>query len=161
MKILVTGVAGFIGSHVAARLLGEGSQVTGLDNLNSYYDPSLKRARLAPLLLSPSFEFAPLDITARRPIEDLFASHDFDLVIHLAAQAGVRYSVRKSSRLCRYQRDWISSHPGRVPPGKGGTPPLRFFQFCVWRKHQDSVCGGRSGGSSCFFSMPPRRRPMS
>jgi UDP-glucuronate 4-epimerase len=93
MKILVTGVAGFIGSHVATRLLAEGNQVTGLDNLNPYYDPNLKRARLAPLLTNSDFEFVRMDITARSPMEELFAGHDFDLVIHLAAQAGVRYSV--------------------------------------------------------------------
>jgi UDP-glucuronate 4-epimerase len=93
MRILVTGAAGFIGFHVAARLLADGNQVLGLDNLNSYYDPNLKRARLARLQSHPQFEFRLSDITARGEMESLFAHEDFDLVVHLAAQAGVRYSV--------------------------------------------------------------------
>lgn len=93
MRILVTGAAGFIGFHVAARLLADGNQVVGLDNLNSYYDANLKRARLARLGQHPQFEFRLADITSRGAIESLFAHEDFDLVVHLAAQAGVRYSV--------------------------------------------------------------------
>lgn len=92
MKILVTGAAGFIGFHVAARLLADGSQVVGLDNLNSYYDPDLKKARLAHLQTHRQFEFLLLDLLDRDSIESVFARTDFDLVIHLAAQAGVRYS---------------------------------------------------------------------
>jgi UDP-glucuronate 4-epimerase len=93
MRILVTGAAGFIGFHVATRLLAERGHVVGLDNLNSYYDPVLKQARLAHLEEHPRFEFLLADITDRAAMESLFAREDFDLVIHLAAQAGVRYSV--------------------------------------------------------------------
>jgi UDP-glucuronate 4-epimerase len=93
MKVLVTGAAGFIGSHVAARLLVNGHAVTGLDNLNSYYDPQLKHARLDQLQSVSRFEFLCLDIANRSAMESLFAREEFDLVIHLAAQAGVRYSV--------------------------------------------------------------------
>ena len=92
MKILVTGAAGFIGYHVSARFLEEGCQLVGLDNLNSYYDPNLKKARLARLQTHRHFEFLLLDLLDRDSIESLFARQDFDLVIHLAAQAGVRYS---------------------------------------------------------------------
>jgi UDP-glucuronate 4-epimerase len=90
---LVTGAAGFIGYHVAARLLEQGEQVLGIDNLNSYYDPRLKRARLARLLPRPGFEFSRIDIADRTAMEALFARQPVDCVIHLAAQAGVRYSI--------------------------------------------------------------------
>ena len=93
MKHLVTGAAGFIGYHVAERLLRRGDEVVGLDNLNPYYDPALKRARLARLQAYPGFRFAPLDLTDRAALEHLFTTERFPRVIHLAAQAGVRYSV--------------------------------------------------------------------
>src|SRR5262245_28889579 len=91
--ILVTGAAGFIGFHVARTLLAEGRRVVGLDNLNAYYDPSLKRARLAILRASEGFEFLQADLADRAAISALFARHRFAAVIHLAAQAGVRYSI--------------------------------------------------------------------
>ncbi len=91
--VLVTGAAGFIGSHVAAKLLDQGREVVGLDNLNNYYDPSLKEARLARLTGRPGFRFERLDITDRDGMARLFARERFDGVVHLAAQAGVRYSI--------------------------------------------------------------------
>ena len=94
MKILVTGVAGFIGMHTAERLLARGDTVVGLDNLNAYYDQNLKEARLARLETSPSFRFVRLDVSDRAGIEALFASERFDRVVHLAAQAGVRHSLQ-------------------------------------------------------------------
>jgi UDP-glucuronate 4-epimerase len=93
MKTLVTGAAGFLGYHVAERLLARGHQVVGLDNLNPYYDPRLKRARLKCLERHPLFEFAYLDLTDRAAMEALFDRRPFGLVVHLAAQAGVRYST--------------------------------------------------------------------
>ncbi|MEI9811424.1 MAG: SDR family NAD(P)-dependent oxidoreductase [Acidobacteriota bacterium] len=93
MTILVTGAAGFIGYHAAQRLLGQGRRVIGVDNLNAYYDPSLKRARLARLTAHPRFQFAELDLAKRDQAETLFAREKYDLVIHLAAQAGVRHSI--------------------------------------------------------------------
>lgn len=93
MTILVTGAAGFIGCHVALRLLDQGNRVVGIDNLNAYYDPRLKHARLALLRALPGFEFAKVDIADQVAMERLFAREKWDLVIHLAAQAGVRHSL--------------------------------------------------------------------
>ncbi|MBL1177473.1 NAD-dependent epimerase [Pantanalinema sp. GBBB05] len=93
MKILVTGVAGFIGFHLANRLLHEGIQVYGIDNLNPYYDVSLKQARLAHLQPQAGFTFQTLDLSDRPGIAQLFQDHAFDYVVNLAAQAGVRYSL--------------------------------------------------------------------
>lgn len=93
--ILVTGAAGFIGFHVVRQLLGEGRPVVGLDNLNSYYDPVLKRARLAQLGNASGFSFIEADLADRDTITALFARHGFAQVVHLAAQAGVRYSIEQ------------------------------------------------------------------
>jgi UDP-glucuronate 4-epimerase len=91
--VLVTGAAGFIGYHVSMKLLSAGYDVIGLDNVNSYYDPVLKEARLAKLRASKSFKFHRGDISDKRGILELFAAERPDLVVHLAAQAGVRYSI--------------------------------------------------------------------
>jgi UDP-glucuronate 4-epimerase len=93
MKILITGVAGFIGYHAALKFLAEGDEVAGIDNLNGYYDPRLKKARQARLASHVNFEFTHLDITERGRMERYFDVHRPEIVIHLAAQAGVRYSV--------------------------------------------------------------------
>ncbi|MBW2488451.1 MAG: SDR family NAD(P)-dependent oxidoreductase, partial [Deltaproteobacteria bacterium] len=92
-KVLVTGAAGFIGYHLAERLLGDGYDVVGLDNLNPYYDVRLKEARLDRLQKEPNFTFASMDLTERKQMQDLFARSGFDVVVNLAAQAGVRYSL--------------------------------------------------------------------
>ena len=94
MKLLVTGAAGFIGFHTAKSLLEQGHAVVGLDNLNSYYDPALKRARLAMLEDFAAFRFAKIDITDPEAMRELFARENFQRVVHLAAQAGVRYSIQ-------------------------------------------------------------------
>ncbi|CAI1989970.1 NAD-dependent epimerase [Serratia sp. CY70267] len=93
MKFLVTGAAGFIGYHVAERLLTAGHQVVGIDNLNDYYDVGLKMARLDRLADKPGFRFIKLDLADREGMAVLFAEHQFQRVIHLGAQAGVRYSL--------------------------------------------------------------------
>jgi UDP-glucuronate 4-epimerase len=93
MKVLVTGAAGFIGMHVSERLLARGDTVVGLDNLNDYYDPQLKLDRLARLMPHPQFRFVKLDVADRDGMATLFAAERFDRVVHLAAQAGVRYSL--------------------------------------------------------------------
>jgi UDP-glucuronate 4-epimerase len=93
MKILVTGAAGFIGSTVARKLLARGDEVVGLDNLNAYYDVRLKEARLARLQALPGFRFVRLDLADAAGMAGLFRGERFDRVVHLAAQAGVRYSL--------------------------------------------------------------------
>ena len=108
MKILVTGAAGFIGAAVAQKLLSEGDDVTGVDNLNDYYDPELKKGRLALLGINdkdiswgkyieskenPGFRFVRLNLDDREATSRMFKEGEFDIVIHLAAQPGVRYSI--------------------------------------------------------------------
>lgn len=93
MNFLVTGAAGFIGFHVSQRLLAAGHQVVGIDNLNGYYDVSLKQARLDQISPHPAFTFIKMDLADRQAISSLFEQHAFERVIHLAAQAGVRYSI--------------------------------------------------------------------
>ncbi|MBC8441666.1 MAG: NAD-dependent epimerase [Deltaproteobacteria bacterium] len=93
MKVLVTGAAGFIGFNLTARLLREGVNVCGIDNLNDYYDVNLKKTRLSIIGKDPKFEFLLNDLSDREKIKKLFETHQFDYVINLAAQAGVRYSI--------------------------------------------------------------------
>ncbi len=98
MKVLVTGSAGFIGFHVAKLLLERGDEVVGFDSVNSYYDPSLKEARLERLArtareANSNFTFFRANLADRTPVEECFSAHSFDQVIHLAAQAGVRHSI--------------------------------------------------------------------
>ncbi len=93
MKILITGAAGFIGSALALRLLERGDAVVGIDNLNDYYDVRLKEARLQRTQNHPNFQFQKLDIIHREGMAELFRKQQFDAVMHLAAQAGVRYSI--------------------------------------------------------------------
>ena len=93
VKLLVTGAAGFIGFHTARLLLERGDEVVGLDNLNAYYDPALKQARLEILKDYPQFRFVKADIADRASMETLFRAEKFQRVVHLAAQAGVRYSI--------------------------------------------------------------------
>lgn len=92
-KILVTGAAGFIGFHLCRRLLAEGFSVTGVDNLNAYYDVNLKKARLALLEDKGLFRFVKLSLEDREDVASLFEEREFDVVVNLAAQAGVRYSL--------------------------------------------------------------------
>ena len=93
MKLLVTGAAGFIGFHTARLLLERGDQVVGLDNLNAYYDPALKQARLEILKGYPAFRFEKIDVADRDAMQEVFERERFQRVVHLAAQAGVRYSI--------------------------------------------------------------------
>lgn len=97
MKILVTGAAGFIGMHVARLLLQRGDDVVGLDNLNDYYSPALKLARLEQLKRFVGFKFVQVDISEQAALQAVFAAEKFSRVVHLAAQAGVRYSLKNPS----------------------------------------------------------------
>ncbi|ELS04635.1 nucleoside-diphosphate-sugar epimerase [Xenococcus sp. PCC 7305] len=97
MNILITGIAGFIGYFLAQRLLSEDNQIYGIDNLNNYYDVTLKKARLSHLSLSSNFTFQYLDLADRSEMAKLFQEHSFDCVVNLAAQAGVRYSLENPS----------------------------------------------------------------
>ena len=92
-NVVVTGAAGFIGFHLCRRLLNDGIRVTGIDNMNLYYDVRLKEARLGNLLPDPNFTFAKLDLADRSGLTELFKDKHFDVVVNLAAQAGVRYSL--------------------------------------------------------------------
>ncbi len=94
MQILITGVAGFIGFHLAKRLLNQGETVVGLDNLNEYYDVRLKLARLAQLKAQAQFQFVQMELGDRSGMTGLFQTHQFERVVNLAAQAGVRYSLQ-------------------------------------------------------------------
>jgi len=98
MRVLVTGAAGFIGMHTAARLLADGHTVVGVDSLNDYYDPALKQARLSHLAGRPGFEFHQLDLADSAAVAKLFGDSAFTHVVHLAAQAGVRYSLLNPTR---------------------------------------------------------------
>ena len=93
MHVMITGAAGFIGASLSLRLLERGDTVTGIDNLNDYYDVSLKEARLARLMPREQFEFIKADISDQREMQTLFSDRHFDAVVNLAAQAGVRYSI--------------------------------------------------------------------
>jgi UDP-glucuronate 4-epimerase len=92
-NVLVTGAAGFIGFQLSRRLLGDGIRVTGLDNMNPYYDVKLKQDRLDLIASDENFTFVNLDLADRGALQDLFGGNDFDVVVNLAAQAGVRYSL--------------------------------------------------------------------
>jgi UDP-glucuronate 4-epimerase len=91
--VLVTGAAGFVGFHFSRRLLEDGWQVVGIDNLNAYYDPKLKNDRIAQIAAQEGFHFEPLDLVDANGLESLFQRYHFPFVVHLAAQAGVRYSL--------------------------------------------------------------------
>src|SRR4051812_49654025 len=117
MTIIVTGAAGFIGFHAAERLLARGETVIGLDNVNAYYDPRLKRDRLAELhRRHNSFRFVEVDFADARALTEALAAEEFESAVHLGAQAGVRYSVEKSHA-------YVHSNFRGPPKILGGAPP--------------------------------------
>ncbi|MFH0783346.1 MAG: NAD-dependent epimerase/dehydratase family protein, partial [Pseudomonadota bacterium] len=92
-RILITGAAGFIGAHLSQKLIAGGAEIVGLDNLNNYYDPQLKRDRMAALAAGSMFSHVDIDLADRNAVAKLFEQNCFDAVVNLAAQAGVRYSL--------------------------------------------------------------------
>ena len=142
-RVLVTGAAGFIGAHLVHRLLADGFEVVGVDNLNNYYDPRLKDARLRKLCIGPRFWFIPLDLADREGVESLFRKGEFEAVVHLAAQAGRTALDHQSRRICRQQSGWLC----QCARGRSGlhVPPfrLRFFQLGLWVAQQDPFCRRR------------------
>lgn len=139
MKILVTGAAGFIGMTTTLRLLERGDEVVGLDNMNDYYDVTLKERRLARLTPHPSFRFYKGDVADRPGMEQLFATEKFDRVIHLAAQAGVRYSLQNPQAYV--DSNVVHEHPGRLPPQPGWASGLCIEFQRLWWQHPDAVLG--------------------
>ena len=109
MKVLVTGAAGFIGSNLVLRLLGRGDTVIGVDNHNSYYDPSIKEARIKRHINHPSYIHLRQDLADRDAVETLFKTYKPQRVVNLAAQAGVRYSIENPC-LYRQQYCWVCSY---------------------------------------------------
>ena len=152
--VLVTGAAGFIGFSLARRLLENGRAVVGVDSVNSYYDPALKEARLAVLRQFKDFTFHRIDLADRKLTEDLFDAGGFGPVVHLAAQAGVRYSLRKSLCLSRRQSRRFSQRPGRLPPPQNRASRLRIIQLGLRRQHAAAVFGA----SQCGPPDQPLRR---
>jgi len=107
--VLVTGAAGFIGYHLARKYLAAGRRLVGFHNLNDYYDVSLKAARLANLAALPGFTFVEGDLADRRDVDGLFTDHRFEIVVNLAAQAGVRYSLENPQRYIRSNLEGFTS----------------------------------------------------
>jgi UDP-glucuronate 4-epimerase len=138
MKILVTGAAGFIGSHVAHKLLARGDEVVGLDNLNEYYDVTLKQARLARLTSQAKFRFVKLDLEDQQGMKELFAEEKFQRVVHLAAQAGVRYSID-------YPHTYINSNV---------TGTLNVLEGCRHNKVEHLVYASTSSVYGANTNMP-------
>jgi len=161
MRVLVTGAAGFIGYHTASRLIDRGHEVIGLDNLNSYYDVSLKEARLARLKERERFRFIKADLGDRTMIEATFAEEKPSRVIHLAAQAGVRYSLE-------HPHAYINSNiTGFLHVLEGcrhhgvGAPRLCLVELGLWRKSRASIQGQRQCRPYRSASMARARRRTS
>ena len=138
MKILVTGAAGFIGSHVAHRLLDRGEHVVGVDNLDPYYDVDLKKARLARLTAREGFTSCHLNIAERQAMTELFAEERFDRVVHLAAQAGVRHSLT-------HPHDYIDSNV---------TGTLNILEGCRYNDVAHLVYASTSSAYGASTDMP-------
>lgn len=138
MKILVTGAAGFIGSHVAHRLLDRGETVIGVDNLDPYYDPTLKQARLDRLTARDGFESIHMNIADREAMPALFKKANFDRVVHLAAQAGVRHSLT-------YPHDYIDSNV---------TGTLNVLEGCRHNNVEHLVYASTSSAYGISTAMP-------
>ena len=151
MRFLVTGAAGFIGFHVCKKLCQAGFEVIGLDNLNNYYDILLKKARLEQLKLNTNFRFIKLNLTDKKNIDHLFRKEKFNRVIHLAAQAGVRYSLENPMA---YADSNLTGHLTILESCRQyGTEHLVYAssKFSLWIKYQDAIFSNRQYRSRCII----------
>jgi UDP-glucuronate 4-epimerase len=151
--ILVTGVAGFIGHAVARRLLADGKSVVGIDNLNDYYDPGLKLARLETLLSNPGFTFERMDVADAQKLKDLVQSHAVRRAVHLAAQAGVRYSIDQPFA---YEHSNLAGHLSMLEACRSAGD----FEHLVYAS-SSSVYGDRPLNTQGFHEDDPCQRPVS
>jgi hypothetical protein len=152
--IIVTGAAGFIGYHVAQRLLARGEDVVGIDSLNDYYDPALKRARLDRLKWHPSFRFRQFNIADGAAVAKTFEESRPRAVVHLAAQAGVRYSLTNPHAYVDSNRQ----HPRGLPTPEGRAPRVRLLQFRLWNERRSRRGAVRRVVSGVFWGGLTRRR---
>jgi UDP-glucuronate 4-epimerase len=153
LSIVVTGAAGFIGMHVADRLLERGETVVGVDNLSPYYDPALKKARIARLSRSPRFTFVDADIADAPAFEAMLREHEADRIVHLAAQAGVRYSLENP---LAYERSNLAGHLSVLEAARR-TRGLKHLVYAS----SSSVYGDRPLNESGFSEDDPVDTPVS
>lgn len=151
--VLVTGAAGFIGHAVATRLIARGESVIGIDNLNDYYDPALKVARLANLNALDNFLFAEMDVSDDAGVKTLVQSHGVQRIIHLAAQAGVRYSIENPFA---YQKSNLQGHLSLLEASRHAAN----FQHLVYAS-SSSVYGDKPIGGAGFTEEEPATDPVS
>ncbi|WP_430416898.1 SDR family NAD(P)-dependent oxidoreductase [Parasphingorhabdus sp.] len=151
--VLVTGAAGFIGHAVATRLIARGESVIGIDNLNDYYDPALKAARLANLNAQDNFHFAEMDVSDDAGVKTLVQSHGVQRIIHLAAQAGVRYSIENPFA---YQKSNLQGHLSLLEASRHAAN----FQHLVYAS-SSSVYGDKPIGGAGFTEEEPATDPVS
>ena len=130
-KVLVTGAAGCIGFHMSKLLVKKGNEVVGIDNLNDYYDISLKEGRLAILNKKPNFIFTKMDLKNKLDIDQLFETQKIDIVINLAAQAGVRYSITNPSAYIDSNLNRVHEYIRRLSPSSSKSLTLCFFKFSL------------------------------
>ena len=141
--VLVTGAAGFIGFHISLKMLEAGWNVAGLDNINDYYDVGLKRDRLSLLAKFPGFSFLELDLSDHCSIEDIFKKYSFDLVVHLAAQAGVRYSLINPRAYIRSNIDGFINVLEGLQAKRSKAPRLCLIELSLWRKRKNPFLDSR------------------
>ena len=153
MAVIVTGAAGFIGMHVAERLLARGESVVGVDSFNAYYDPALKEARAARLVAHPAFRLVRLDIADAPALQDVFSDARADRVVHLAAQAGVRYSIEQPFA---YEAANLKGHLSVLEACRR-TAGLRHLVYAS----SSSVYGDRPLGDCGFAETDPVDAPVS
>ena len=160
-EILITGVAGFIGFHVARRLLQAGRTIVGIDNMSAYYDPALKQARCAELAKSAQFQFHRLDVADRAGMARLFEQHRFRQVVHLAAQAGVRHSLVEPQAYVDANSGRLRQRAGRLPARRLRPSAVRVVVVGLWRQQQAAVPRPPTMSIVRSTSTAPRRKPTS